>query len=135
MPDNEIIGRTTCPVCGCAGQDVKINKNKKLYMFCDNGCAVKWNSSQSRRYLPVLAAGKNCKTETGLIIQTLRGVIENERQIENIASKNDRTGIAGSDAGRRTDGRLAGAADNDGNRRTSGGWLAGIFGEDTDGDE
>ena len=46
MADNEIIGRTSCPVCGCAGQDVKINKNNKLYMFCDNGCAVKWNSAQ-----------------------------------------------------------------------------------------
>lgn len=86
MADNEIIGRTSCPVCGCAGQDVKINKNNKLYMFCDNGCAVKWNSAQSRKYLPQLRSGVAVTTETGSIIKSTikKEFIENETRKMNL---------------------------------------------------
>ncbi len=54
----EVIGRMTCPICGEEMQDLKVNKNQKLYMYCDNGCCVKLNSKQSRYIRAQLAQGK-----------------------------------------------------------------------------
>ncbi len=54
----EVIGRMTCPVCGEERQDLKVNKNQKLYMYCDNGCCIRLNSKQSRYIRAQLAQKK-----------------------------------------------------------------------------
>ena len=50
----EIVGKMTCPICGEPMQDVKVNKNNKLYMYCDNGCMVRLSSKLSRQGLAAL---------------------------------------------------------------------------------
>ena len=47
----EIVGKMTCPICGEPNQDVKVNKNNKLYIYCDNGCMVRLSSKHSRQSL------------------------------------------------------------------------------------
>ena len=54
----EIIGRTTCPICGEPMQDVKINKNNNLYTFCDNRCKFQFNPKMSRQAIALLRQGK-----------------------------------------------------------------------------
>lgn len=54
----ENIGRCACPVCGEPSQDLRINKNLKLYCFCDNGCKSQLNSKNSKWVLAALRAGK-----------------------------------------------------------------------------
>ncbi len=135
MADNEIIGRTSCPVCGCADQDIKINKNNKLYMFCDNGCAIKWNSAQSRKYLPLLKSGAAVRTETGLILQSIKELEKNEQQQTNFENSPGRyvAGSRGNYAGGRPDRGFAGTAaagDNGSGERR--GWLAGLLSDDDD---
>ena len=56
----EIIGTSTCPLCG-EQITVKINKNLKIYSYCDNGCAIKFNATMSRSGIADLAAGKKVK--------------------------------------------------------------------------
>lgn len=58
----EIVGSMTCPVCGEEHQDVKVNKNGKLYMYCDNGCMVRLSSKLSRCSLPLLKQKKAANT-------------------------------------------------------------------------
>ena len=123
MNDN-IVGRMTCPICHESSQDLKVNKNHKLYMFCDNGCTIKLNSAKSKRYLPVLLSGSDVKDDAfGLIISTCKGNKINEiikqkevRDAGNVAGSraNDNTGRivdAGSvrqSTGSRIDGRTDG---------------------------
>lgn len=56
----EIIGTSNCPMCG-EQVDVKINKNRKLYAYCDYGCAIKFNAPMSKLGLAELARGKKVK--------------------------------------------------------------------------
>lgn len=106
--NNNVIGRMTCPICGETGQDLKVNVNHKLYMFCDNGCSVKLNSAKSKRYMPVLLSGSDVKDDAfGLIISTCKGNSKNEiikqkevRNAGNITGANDNAGShAGTHAG------------------------------------
>lgn len=53
----EIIGRAACPICGNTVA-VKINKNRKLYAFCDYSCKFSLNSEMSRHGIAELAAGR-----------------------------------------------------------------------------
>jgi hypothetical protein len=55
----EIVGRATCPICGEPSQDVKVNKNNKIYCYCDNGCKWQLNSKNSRAVLAALRSGRN----------------------------------------------------------------------------
>ncbi len=55
----EIVGRFTCPVCGEPLQDVKVNKNYKLYCFCDNGCKTQLGTKNSKQALAALKSGKS----------------------------------------------------------------------------
>ena len=55
----EVVGRVTCPVCGEELQDLKVNKNNKLYCYCDNGCKWQLNSKSSRSVLATLKQGKS----------------------------------------------------------------------------
>lgn len=57
----EIVGRFTCPVCGEPSQDLKKNKNGKLYCYCDCGCKSQLNSKDSRAVSAALAGGKSVK--------------------------------------------------------------------------
>jgi len=59
----EIVGRFSCPVCGEPSQDLKKNKNGKLYCYCDCGCKSQLNSKDSRAVSAALAAGKSVKLE------------------------------------------------------------------------
>lgn len=59
----EIVGRFTCPVCGEPAQDLKVNKNRKLYCYCDNGCKSQLNSKNSRAALAALKSGKTIRIE------------------------------------------------------------------------
>lgn len=59
----DIVGRFTCPVCGEPAQDLKVNKNNKLYCYCDNGCKSQFNSKNSRAALAALRSGKSVKIE------------------------------------------------------------------------
>jgi len=57
----EIVGKMTCPICGEVNQDIKINKNNKLYMYCDNGCMCRLSSKLSRQALAALKSGKTAE--------------------------------------------------------------------------
>lgn len=57
----EIVGKMACPICGEPNQDIKINKNNKLYMYCDNGCMSRLSSKISRQALAALKAGKSAE--------------------------------------------------------------------------
>lgn len=57
----EIIGRTACPVCGAPSQNVKINKNGNLYIYCDNRCSVRFNAQESREILDELRQGRTVR--------------------------------------------------------------------------
>lgn len=83
---SEIIGRVTCAVCGEELQDLKVNKNNKLYCYCDNGCKWQLNSKNSRAVLAALRGGKSVKIERVGIIrpitpETPRDDLENELDI------------------------------------------------------
>ena len=80
--DREIAGRCKCPICGALSQDVRVNVNQKLYGYCDNGCSFKFNSAQSRQFLPLLRAGKNVTTQTGLVIFSNKEISENAENKE-----------------------------------------------------
>ncbi len=57
----EIVGRFTCPICGEEMQDLKKNKNGKLYCYCDCGCKSQLNSKDSRVVSAALAGGKSVR--------------------------------------------------------------------------
>ena len=105
--NNNIIGRMTCPICNEPLQDLKVNVNHKLYVFCDNGCSVKLNAAKSKRYLPVLLSGQDIRDEKlGLIISSCKGNKQNEiikkKEVHNagdLTGSNDNTGTTGSSTG------------------------------------
>lgn len=81
--DREIAGRCTCPICGAPAQDVRVNVNQKLYGYCDNGCSFKFNSVQSKQFLPQLRAGRSVATANGItIFSTKKGTLENAENKE-----------------------------------------------------
>lgn len=57
------IGRLTCPICNEPNQDLRVNKNGNLYMYCDNGCSIKFNPAMSRKHLAVLEQGHSIQVE------------------------------------------------------------------------
>ena len=129
--NNNIIGRITCPICGEPAQDLKVNKNHKLYVFCDNGCAVKLNSAKSKRYLPVLLAGSDVKDESfGLIISTCKGnktneiIKKNEVRDAGTIAGNDNTGSTANNAGSMAGNDTGSSAGSSFNGRTNGQYTA-----------
>ena len=64
----EVIGKTSCPVCGEPYQDIKVNKNQKLYLFCDNGCSAKLDGKTSKICLAELEKGKTTRFFSQIII-------------------------------------------------------------------
>lgn len=57
----EIIARTTCPVCGAPNQNLKINKNGNLYMYCDNRCSSRFNPKESQELIDELRQGRTVR--------------------------------------------------------------------------
>ena len=124
---NNTVGRITCPICGEPSQDLRVDKNNKLYMFCDNLCAIKLNRKMSREYLPLLLAGQSVSTpHFGMITSTLtkmKGKAENEY----------RTGSNGTTANRRADGQPAASAGvQRAESRTGRGWFAELLADDNE---
>lgn len=68
----EIVGRATCPVCGEQFQDVKVNKNNKIYCYCDNRCKWQLNSKYSRIVLAALRGGRAVRLEKVGIISAIK---------------------------------------------------------------
>lgn len=81
MANNPIIGRMKCPVCGEPAQDIKVNKNGNLYIYCDNGCRVNLSGKVSRKIKPVLLSGNNTSLN-GAFITSIKGMKQNETKCE-----------------------------------------------------
>lgn len=113
MAEREIAGRCSCPICGAPSQDVRVNVNQKLYCYCDNGCSFKFNSAQSRKFLPKLRAGETVVTEQNLVITS----INRKEKTENVKIENITGRVAGAVNGAAT---VAGAATNTGNNAGAG---------------
>lgn len=89
----EIVGRITCPICGENLQDLRVNRNNNLFMFCDNQCKFTMSGKASKNILPQLRAGKNVNFGRIGIITSINA--KNER-LENgngirINGRTDRT--------------------------------------------
>lgn len=80
----ETVGRVTCPVCGELSQDLRVNKNNKLYCYCDNGCKWQLNSKNSRTILALLRQGKSISIDKVGYIRSLR---DKQTDIENFTNK------------------------------------------------
>ena len=122
MADREIAGRCTCPICGLPSQDVRVNVNQKLYCYCDNGCSFKFNSSQSRKFLPDLRSGRNVATSSGIMIfSTNREENKENDQIKDSTGRSAGTVAAGNAGTVRTAGTVAAgnAGRVDAGRRTT----------------
>lgn len=124
------VGRITCPICGEPSQDLRVDKNEKLYMFCDNLCAIKLNRKMSREYLPLLLAGQSVSTpHFGIITSTstkMKGKEENERKF-------NRTGNDGATANGRPNGQLAASSGvQRAESRTGRGWFAELLADDNE---
>lgn len=95
------IGRLTCPICNEPHQDLRVNKNGNLYMYCDNGCSIKFNPAMSRKHLPLLEQGHSIQIEKIGVITSLKS---KERKEDELQWKQPRT-----NTGANTDGRTNGA--------------------------
>ena len=127
--EREIIGLTVCPICGAPDQELKINKNGKLYMMCDHGCNPRYSGAMSRQYIQRLRAGETVRTFQNQIIRPVKGARENEETRANYAATGIDTGttgtvgrIAGNAIVGRTDGGVAGISRPDGRRILSKLW-------------
>ena len=132
----EVAGVAKCPVCGEDGQEVRINKNRKLYIICDHGCRVNFNSASSRKWLAKLSAGQAVEMgnihiwpvkEQGLIAQVFektqqKGVIDN--------GKSGISRIAGNTTIGRADRQPAAAGNIPSPGRPARGFLADFFSDD-----
>lgn len=126
----EIAGLIKCPVCGAEGQELRINKNRKLYVYCDHGCALRFNSAQSRHWLAELAAGRPI-IEQNLRILPLKTTISTHQHIE----KTQQKGAIENDGRRNTvngrpDGQSAAVAGVQSTGTGGRGWLANWLDDD-----
>lgn len=85
----DIVGRLTCPICGEPMQDLKVNKNNKLYCYCDNGCKSQLNSKNSRSALAALRSGKSVAIEKIGYIRAVGDNSANDRPVLEQARKKD----------------------------------------------
>lgn len=54
----ETIGLIKCPICGREEQEIRVNKNRNLYTYCETGCRLTFSTNTSRKALPVLKSGR-----------------------------------------------------------------------------
>lgn len=111
------IGRLTCPICNEPHQDLRVNKNGNLYMYCDNGCSIKFNPAMSRKHLPVLEQGHSIQIEKIGVITSLKS---KERKEDELQWKQPRTNTGANTDGR-TNGAISGVRTD--NTSNSGGFL------------
>ena len=118
--EREVIGVTVCPICGAPEQELKINKNGKLYMMCDHGCNPRYSGAMSRQYIQRLRAGETVRTFQNQIIRPTKGVKNNEETRANYNTGTNSAENTGNYAG-----AVAGSAGNATFRRPDNG-LAGV---------
>ena len=126
---NNTIGRITCPVCGEPLQDLRVDKNNKLYMYCDNLCVVKFNGKMSKKYLPLLMSGQSVTTDKMGVINSIKPK-ENINDVQWKQPRNN-TGIDRATTDGRTDGQPAASTGVQRATGTSGrGWFAELLADD-----
>lgn len=54
----EVAGLIKCPICGRQEQEIRVNKNRNLYVYCESGCRMTYSATTSRKALPVLKSGR-----------------------------------------------------------------------------
>lgn len=54
----EVAGTIKCPVCGREMQEIRVNKNRNLYIYCETGCKTVYSAAVSRKALPTLKSGR-----------------------------------------------------------------------------
>lgn len=130
----EVAGIIKCPICGAEEQEVRINKNRNLYVYCEQGCKMTFSGKQSRKYLAQLAAGNAIKEANFAIFpqktpQQARQHIEKPQEKGEI--ENGKTGnIGGNPVIGRPNGQPAVVAGVQSTERRGRGWLADIFADD-----
>lgn len=129
----EVVGLIKCPVCGAENQELRVNKKRKLYIYCDHGCATRFNSQTSREWLAKLAAGKSIFEQNFRILPIKPA--GNDTQV--FDNQTEKGGNIKNDGRDRIDGRTdAGFTGNAGNKpasRPSGrSWLAEWLADDDD---
>lgn len=87
---NETIGRVTCAVCGEQSQDLRINKNNKLYCYCDNGCKWQLNNKNSKSALAALRGGRSIALEK---IGIIRPVADDPVKVVDISNRKQRDSL------------------------------------------
>lgn len=125
---NEIIGRMACPACGEPGQNLKVNKNGNLYLYCDNRCSVRLNPKESREITDELRLG-HVVSWRGFDIRpaSVPVAVKTEEKQTTEVKENDRE-QRGNTADRRPDARPAAHAGGNEQRR---GFIAEwLFGDD-----
>lgn len=132
----EVAGLIKCPICGREEQEIRVNKNRNLYVYCEGGCRMTYSATTSRKALPVLKSGR-VYAYNGYQLRPLaveeKSIINKPAIIipaTNMELKNDESGNNGRNSTvRRSDGQLTAAAGNTsiGEYRPSGllGWLIG----------
>lgn len=84
---SEVVGRWTCPVCGEQAQDLKVNKNGKLYCYCDNGCKSQLSNKNSRSALAALRSGRSIALEK---VGIIRPITSEPVQVVDISNRRQR---------------------------------------------
>lgn len=111
------IGRLTCPICSEPNQDLRVNKNGNLYMYCDNGCSIKFNPAMSRKHLAVLEQGHSIQVEKIGVITSLK---PKEKKEDELQWKQPRANT-GANIDGRTNGTISGVRTD--NSTNTGGFL------------
>lgn len=104
----EIIGRMTCPVCGAQHQNLKINKNGNLYMYCDNRCSARFNPKESREIIDELRQGRTVRKGNAIYVPLGVPAAKVEKPVKQEVKAND-----GQQRGNRIDGRTNGHSSGD----------------------
>lgn len=130
----EVAGIIKCPICGAEEQEVRINKNRNLYVYCERGCKMTFSGKQSRKYLAQLAAGNVIKEANFAIFPQKMPVCSNQvidKPKQNGDIENGKPGeFRGIEPIRRPDGKPAAVAGVQpaGNKPRN--WLADLLGDD-----
>jgi hypothetical protein len=113
--NTNIKAHITCPICGEPSQELKENVSGKLYMYCDRGCSIKFNSRTSREYLARLNSGVTISDKKIGIIMPVNYKKPTTKTENNHVVGENANDNRGNTINRRTDGQDTGAATTNGN--------------------
>ena len=82
----QTIGNIKCPICGAEEQEVRVNKNGNLYMYCERGCKITFAAKKSRHIKATLAAGSDY-FDTNFSVFGLKTPVTPLQHIENQPKK------------------------------------------------